>query len=74
MEIPVFVTELLFVFTTLLMVWFVKKAFAPSQKIWPVLFLWLAVQGYLAYLGFYENDSYSHCTFIYPILIKCFLA
>ncbi len=68
MEIPVFVTELLFVFTTLLMVWFVKKAFAPSQKIWPVLFLWLAVQGYLAYLGFYENDSSVPPRFVLAVL------
>jgi hypothetical protein len=49
---------LLFTLTTLLGVWLFKKAFKPSQLGVTILFIWLSLQGYLGYTGFYlENNA-----------------
>jgi hypothetical protein len=55
-NIPDYV-NLLFTLTTLLGVWFFKKAFKPNQLVTVILFIWLALQGYLAFSGFYKDNS-----------------
>lgn len=53
-EIPSYVGYL-FILTTLLTVWLFKRALKPKPVVFLLLFIWLAAQGSIAWLGFYED-------------------
>lgn len=53
--LPVYIT-IVFIFTVLLTLWFLWKA-SSSKAVVIVAIVWLAIQGALAYKGFYENSS-----------------
>ena len=55
-SIPPFV-GILFTLTTLYGLWWFKKCFKPGQATWILLFAWFALQGYLAYTGFYQDNQ-----------------
>ncbi|MFT5885901.1 MAG: hypothetical protein ACI9IP_002364 [Arcticibacterium sp.] len=49
--------NLAFTLTTLYGIWLFKKAFNPSQTTFLVLFVWLVLQAYLSYSGFYKDTT-----------------
>ena len=53
-EIPSYV-GFLFILTTLLTVWLFKRALKPKPVVFLLLFIWLAAQGSIAWLGFYDD-------------------
>ncbi len=53
-EIPSYV-GILFILTTLLTVWLFKRALKPKPVVFLLLFIWLAAQGSIAWLGFHDD-------------------
>lgn len=53
-EIPEYVS-IVFILTTLYSIWLFKRAFKPNQITLIILYLWLALQGFLANSGFYQD-------------------
>jgi hypothetical protein len=60
--------NLAFTLTTLYGIWLFKKAFNPSQTTFLLLFVWLALQAYLSYSGFYKDTTTIPPKFILAVM------
>ncbi len=60
--------SLVFTLTTLCAIWLFKKAFNPRQSTFLALFIWLVLQAYLSYNGFYKDTSTTPPMFALAII------